>query len=225
MENLLIVRNVGATRGYRTLFKDISFEVNAGEILELRGENGSGKSTLLRILAGLTRPDGGSVDYIADGSGLQKGTYYPVHFLGHQDGIKAQESVEDQLQFWAKFYNSDKSKIQSALERVGLWKRRDVPGRGLSAGQRRRLSLARLLIAHRPVWLLDEPFAALDTKGQALVKGLISEHTSQGGVVIAAMHGVGLSDARIIDIVTPAKMKKSKKAIEEVPGSEIGISV
>lgn len=224
MENLLIVRNVGATRGYRTLFKDISFEAKASEILELRGENGAGKSTLLRILAGLTRPDAGSIAFYDDRRRSHFSSFYPVHFLGHQDGIKAQESVEDQMRFWTSFFGEDKEKVQPALERVGLWKRRDVPGRGLSAGQRRRLSLARLLITYRPVWLLDEPFAALDTKGQVLAKELIDEHTSRGGAVIAAMHGAGFSNARIVDIVSPAKIKKSKKGIEDVSGSQVGLS-
>ncbi|MFC7292205.1 heme ABC exporter ATP-binding protein CcmA [Hirschia litorea] len=225
MENLLIVRNVGATRGYRTLFKDISFEAKAGEILELRGENGSGKSTLLRILAGLTRPDAGSIAYHADGSGSHSSSFYPVHFLGHQDGIKAQESVEDQMKFWASFFGEGKGKIQPALERVGLWKRRDVPGRGLSAGQRRRLSLARLLITYRPVWLLDEPFAALDTKGQELVKELIANHNDEGGVVIAAMHGAAIPNARALEILSPRKAKNSKPTIEDISSLEIGSSV
>lgn len=213
VENLLTVSNVSASRGYRTLFRDLSFTAKAGDILELRGENGSGKSTLLRILAGLTRAEAGSLSF--GGAEDAKPSFYPVHFLGHQDGIKAQESVEDQLVFWAKFFEEDKSKVRPALERVGLWKRRDVPGRGLSAGQRRRLSLARLLITHRPIWLLDEPFAALDTKGQNLAKELIAEHTAMQGIVIAAMHGGGFENARSIEIKSPLK-RKTKKAANDV---------
>ena len=198
MVNLLNVSNISASRGYRTLFRDLSFSVTEGEILELRGENGSGKSTLLRILAGLTRAETGTIkyQYAANDVFLK----YPVHFLGHQDGTKAQESVEDQMLFWAKFFQSSKAEIRPALERVGLWKRRDVPGRGLSAGQRRRLSLARLIITHRPVWLLDEPLAALDTKGQQIVRELIESHTKQGGAVIAAMHGLGFDNAKTVEV-------------------------
>ncbi|ACT57795.1 heme ABC exporter ATP-binding protein CcmA [Hirschia baltica] len=217
MEKLITVCKVGATRGYRTLFYDLSFSVNAGEILELRGENGSGKSTLLRILAGLTRPDSGSIDYSIGDSSSQNPSFYPVHFLGHQDGIKAQESVEAQIVFWTKFFGEDVSKVRPALERVGLWKRRDVPGRGLSAGQRRRLSLARLLVSYRPIWLLDEPLAALDSKGQDIVLEMMEEHTQKGGSVIAAMHGEGFKNARTINICAPSKAEfKANQLLDDL---------
>ncbi|WP_018997208.1 heme ABC exporter ATP-binding protein CcmA [Hirschia maritima] len=213
MVNLLNVSKISASRGYRTLFRDLSFSASTGDILELRGENGSGKSTLLRILAGLTRAESGSLKYEIEGdvSSLK----FPVHFLGHQDGIKAQESVEDQMIFWARFFQADKAEIRPALERVGLWKRRDVPGRGLSAGQRRRLSLARLLITYRPIWLLDEPLAALDVKGQEIVKELIAKHTSEGGVVVAAMHGHGFENAKVIEV------KPFSKKIKTIPTNSL----
>lgn len=211
MENLLAVYNVSATRGYRTLFRDLSFSAGSSEIVELRGENGAGKSTLLRILAGLTRPDIGEINYSAAQSELD----FPVHFLGHQDGIKAQESVEQQLLFWVQFFGEEKTKIRPALERVGLWKRRDVPGRGLSAGQRRRLSLARLLITYRPVWLLDEPLAALDAKGQIIAKDIIADHLKSGGAVVTAMHGDGFENARQIEIKSRRKASNSGVEIEK----------
>ncbi len=211
MENLLAVHNVSATRGYRTLFRDLSFSAGSGEIIELRGENGAGKSTLLRILAGLTRPDIGKISYAATQSELD----FPVHFLGHQDGIKAQESVEQQLLFWVQFFGEEKTKVRPALERVGLWKRRDVPGRGLSAGQRRRLSLARLLITYRPVWLLDEPLAALDAKGQIIAKDIIADHLKADGAVVTAMHGDGFENARQIEIKSPRKATNSGVEIEK----------
>jgi len=147
-------------------------------------------------LAGLTHPSSGEVLFPSDADSGD----VPVHYLGHQDSVKAQETVSQQCEFWAKFFGESKEEVRSALEMVGLWKRRDVPGRGLSAGQRRRLSLSRLLISHRPIWLLDEPFAALDTEGQALLKAMVASHTEQGGAVIAAMHGAGFDGAQTLEI-------------------------
>ncbi len=200
MESALIVRNLTVSRGYRTLFSQISFEAMRGCVLELRGANGAGKSSLLRVLAGLTRPDHGEV-VMLDGEGGDA----PFHLLGHRDGVKPQETVEEQVRFWVRFYGEDFAVIRHVLEQVNLWKRRDVPGRGLSAGQRRRLALARLLIAYRPIWLLDEPFASLDKDGQALVKDLVKSHCDKGGTVIAAMHGEGFDNALTFEIVPPQK--------------------
>lgn len=200
--SILEARNLSGVRGPRTLFENLSLQLAAGEALELRGPNGSGKSTLLRILAGLTRPETGSVRYAAKGDSESA-----RHYLGHADAVKPNESAGQQARFWARFFGQPEAAADAALKRLGLASRRDVPGRGLSAGQRRRLALARLLIDPRPVWLLDEPAAALDVEGQATLAALATEHRASGGLVVAAVHGVGFENARTLDLMElkPAK--------------------
>jgi heme exporter protein A len=123
-----------------------------------------------------------------------------LHYLGHQDSVKAQETVWEQVQFWAKFFGEKDVDLRRVLEQVDLWKRREVPGRGLSSGQRRRLSLARLLISRRTIWLLDEPFAGLDANGQELLKTMAGHHIASGGAIIAAMHGDGFPNANCLEL-------------------------
>jgi heme exporter protein A len=192
----LAVENLAAARGLRLLFEGLSFRVGAGEALELRGPNGSGKSTLLRILAGLTRQHAGTVTLggVAEESAC--------HFLGHSDAVKPAEAASEQARFWASYFGRPARAATEALERVGLSQRMDVPGRGLSAGQKRRLAITRLLIDPRPVWLLDEPTAALDVEGRGLIEKLVSEHRAGGGLVIAAIHGDGFPGSRTIDLST-----------------------
>ena len=180
------------------LFNKLSFEVRAGEVLELRGANGSGKSTLLRILAGLTRQHAGKVSFAGPGVGPEG--EIGIHYLGHLDATKPTETAGQQALFWARFFGRKDDEARRALERVGLTSRIEVPGRGLSAGQKRRLALARLLIDPRPVWLLDEPTAALDMQGRSEMDLIVTEHVSNGGMIIAAMHGQGFANARILDI-------------------------
>jgi heme exporter protein A len=199
---ILKVENLAASRGLRMLFAGLSFAVSGGETLELRGANGSGKSTLLRILAGLTRQHAGSVTFSGEGVHAEDGV--PIHYLGHLDAVKPTETAGQQALFWARFFGRKDDAAWRALERVGLTSRIDVPGRGLSAGQKRRLALARLLIEPRPVWLLDEPTAALDMQGRAEMDLIVTEHVNQGGLVVAAMHGQGFPNARTLDISTLA---------------------
>lgn len=174
---LLTGAGLGMIRGERVLFRDVSLTVEAGEALVLRGANGAGKTTLLRILAGLTRPEAGRVARDA-----------AHHWIGHREGLKPQETPRGHLKLWAKAWGSPVS-TDSALSRLGLARPADVAGRYLSAGQRRRTALARLLLEERPVWLLDEPYTALDADGRALVDTLIAEHRAKGGAIIAAIHG------------------------------------
>lgn len=164
-------------RGERVLFRDVGLTLGAGEALVLRGANGAGKTTLLRILAGLTRPEAGTVNRPP-----------AHHWLGHRDGLKPHETPRTHLQLWASAWGSD-ADIDTLLVRMGLSRPADVAARYLSAGQRRRTALARLLLEDRPVWLLDEPYTALDAEGRALVDALIAEHRAKGGAVIAAVHG------------------------------------
>lgn len=199
-------RNLTGVRGPRTLFENVSLQLAPGEALELRGPNGSGKSTLLRILAGLTRAETGEVAYAPAAGNPDREALR--HYLGHADAIKPNESAGQQARFWAKFFGRPEEAAITALKRLGLANRRDVPGRGLSAGQRRRLALARLLIDPRPIWLLDEPVAGLDVEGQATVEALVADHLASGGVLVAAVHGTGFKGARSLDLTaapTPTK--------------------
>lgn len=164
-------------RGERVLFREVSVAVRAGEALMLRGANGAGKTTLLRVLAGLTRPEAGRVTREA-----------AHHWVGHREGLKPQETPREHLKLWAQAWGSG-TEIDSVLTRMGLARPADVAGRYLSAGQRRRTALARLLLEDRPVWLLDEPYTALDADGRKLVDDLIAAHRAKGGAVVAAIHG------------------------------------
>ena len=194
----LEVENLAAARGLRVLFEGLNLRVSSGESLELRGANGSGKSTLLRILAGLTRPHDGKVRY--SGAGPDAEGEAARHYLGHLDAVKPTETALEQARFWARYFGRPQDVADAAIKRVGLASRKAVPGRGLSAGQKRRLALTRLLIEPRPVWLLDEPTAALDTEGRALVTQLVAEHRAGGGMVIAAVHGEGFAGSRSLDL-------------------------
>jgi len=200
---VLEVENLAAARGLRVLFEGLSFRLAAGESLELRGANGSGKSTLLRILAGLTRQHAGNVRYSGAGEEAAR------HYLGHMDAVKPSETAIEQARFWAGYFGRPMAEADAAMKRVGLTSRNAVPGRGLSAGQKRRLALTRLLIDPRPVWLLDEPTAALDLEGRALVGQLVEEHRARGGMVIAAVHGDGFAGSRVLDL---ADVKARAKA-------------
>lgn len=164
-------------RGERVLFRDVSLTLGAGEAILLRGANGAGKTTLLRILAGLTRPEAGSVSRAA-----------AMHWFAHREGLKPAETPRTHLAVWASAWGSGADR-ETILTRMGLARPADVPARHLSAGQRRRTALARLLLEDRPVWLLDEPYTALDAEGRGLVDALIAEHRTKGGAVIAAIHG------------------------------------
>lgn len=174
---LLSASGLGMIRGERVLFREVNLAVRTGEALVLRGANGTGKTTLLRILAGLTRPEAGRV--------ARREAH---HWVGHREGLKPQETPREHLKLWAQAWGTNVA-TDSVLTRMGLNRPADVAGRHLSAGQRRRTALARLILEDRPVWLLDEPYTALDAEGRALVDALIAEHRSRGGSVIAAIHG------------------------------------
>jgi len=168
---------LGAVRGERVLFRDVSLTAQSGELILLRGANGSGKTTLLRQLAGLSDPQAGEVLRAK-----------PHHWIGHTNGLKAHETPRTHLQHWARTWGSQ-ADIPGILQDMGLNRPADVPCRMLSAGQKRRTALARLKLEERPVWLLDEPFNALDTDGQVHLAQMIEAHRVKGGTVIAALHG------------------------------------
>jgi heme exporter protein A len=184
----LTAEKIACARGERRLFDSLSFTVRAGQALAVEGANGAGKTSLLRLLAGFLAPAAGRVVVrTAQGDSDEAETRARlVGWLGHLDGLKPQMTVREQLSFYAHLYGVAVS--DAALEQVNLSRQADLPCRYLSAGQKRRLALARLLVSNRPLWLLDEPFAALDSAGQALVAHLMARHCGQGGIVIAATH-------------------------------------
>lgn len=191
----LIAHDLVCHRGQREVFKGLSFAVGAGEALQIVGRNGAGKSSLLRMLAGLLRPAEGSISLVGGADEMTLGEQ--AHYLGHLDALKPSLSVAENLVFWLRFLGGDEAAASSALERVGLGTLGHLPAAYLSAGQRRRLSIARLVAVDRPVWLLDEPTSALDVHAQAALAGLLEEQLAGGGMVLAATHGpLGLRDAR-----------------------------
>lgn len=188
MISSLTAEKLACARGERRLFDNLSFQVRAGQALAVEGANGAGKTSLLRLLAGFLAPVSGRVVVQQDGKDNDddedRGRL--VGWLGHHDGLKPQLTVAEQLAFYAGLHG--RKTDTTLLERVGLARQAELPCRYLSAGQRRRLALARLLVSQRPLWLLDEPFAALDAGGQALVAQLMAIHCGQGGIIIAATH-------------------------------------
>jgi heme exporter protein A len=189
MISSLTAENLACARGDRTLFEGLSFQLAAGQALAVEGANGAGKTSLLRLIAGFLAPRSGRL-VLKTTSGEsddaeERGRV--VGWLGHQDGLKPQLTVIEQLIFFAHLYRN-KADADATLEEVGLARQKDFPCRFLSAGQKRRLALARLLLSMRPLWLLDEPFAALDSDGQALMARLMARHCGHGGILIAATH-------------------------------------
>ena len=185
----LTAEKLACVRGDRRVFSGLDFEVKSGEVLVVEGANGVGKTSLLRLIAGFLPPAEGAVRIATKekviGDGEERGRH--VGWLGHQDGIKPQLSVAEQLEFFAHLYGV-RSEPDGVLTRVGLSRQRGLPCRYLSAGQKKRLGLARLMVSARPLWLLDEPFAALDTNGRALAGELMQAHCATGGIVVAASH-------------------------------------
>jgi heme exporter protein A len=188
-------------RGERIVFSGLSFRITAGEALILLGRNGAGKSSLLRLVAGLLRPAAGTITL--DGGDAELSIGEQAHYLGHQDALKPSLSVRENLTFWADFLGGAKPSVAGAdavadaLAAVGLGDLADLPAGYLSAGQRRRLSLARLLLVPRPLWLLDEPTAALDAAAQAGLADLMQTHLAGGGLILVATHGpLGLDGAQ-----------------------------
>jgi len=185
---LLSVENLACIRGGRLLFRDLSFSVSQGEVLSIEGPNGVGKTSLLRMIAGFLPAAAGSIVLHAQGpisEPEERGKQ--IGWLGHQDGAKPQLTAAEVLNFFASLHGLA-CDVTRFLALAGLERCSELPCQYLSAGQRRRLALARLAMTGRPLWLLDEPLAALDSSGKAFATGLITSHCASGGIVLAATH-------------------------------------
>jgi heme exporter protein A len=190
-------------RGDSVLFDDVSFTLGRGEVLVITGPNGSGKSTLLRILAGLLAADSGGFALQGDDEAALPVSDY-AHYLGHRNAMKRELKVSENLRFWKNFQPVDSGEglsIDAAIEQVGLTGVGHLPFGYLSAGQQRRIALARLLVSERPLWLLDEPTAALDKRSDKLFADLVRGHLAKGGLAIAATHQpLGLESVRALEL-------------------------
>lgn len=194
----LTASDLAVRRSGRRIFSGLSFTLGPGEALMVTGRNGAGKSTLLALLAGRLKPDSGTV-VVAD---VGEATLPEcLHVVGHRDGLKSPLTAEENLAFARDLLGAPTASPRQALEELGLGHALRLPVAYLSAGQRRRVALARLLVCRRPLWLLDEPTAALDTASQEVLACLMARHLAQGGLVIAATHqSLGLENARELHI-------------------------
>lgn len=174
-------------RDERLLFADLSFQLQTGEVLLLEGANGSGKTSLLRILCGFREADAGEIVWC--GQAISESSYYEdMAYVGHADGTKKELTVLENLKFALALGSAGKYSIEQALDKVQLAGFDDNPVHTLSAGQKRRLSLARLLITHNLLWILDEPFTSLDRQGIKLIESLLAEHIEKGGMAVLTSH-------------------------------------
>lgn len=185
----LTVDSLAVARGGLTVLEGVSFRLASGHALILRGPNGIGKTTLLRTLAGLQPAAAGTISAPAES----------LTYAAHADGLKAVLTVEENLQFWAAIHGADT--VADAMARMNLTELRARRAANLSAGQKRRLGLARLLVTGRPIWVLDEPTVSLDVASVALFGGVVRAHLAQGGLALIATHiDMGLGEAAVLDL-------------------------
>jgi len=186
MISRLSLRGLAVRRGGRLLFEDLGLDLGPGEACALVGPNGSGKTSLLRAVAGLVRPEAGEIVFGGAEADAARGA--GLHFLSHQDGLKPARTAWEELRFWSLWSGGDAAAAEAAAEALELTALLDLEVRRLSAGQRRRLALARLLAAPRPLWLLDEPLAPLDARWRERFGELIADHLRRNGLILAAVH-------------------------------------
>lgn len=190
MTALLSFQELAVSRGDRLLQRGLAGAVAAGELLHVRGPNGAGKTSLLEVLAGLRLPESGSVDRPA-----------PLHWIGHRNGFAAPLTPHENLVFWCQLQGLGSSTVRGALREFNLETVSDRPYATLSAGQRRRTALARLVLERRPLWLLDEPLAALDVAGIERWTALLADHLRAGGAAILTSHQpVGVAATRVLEL-------------------------
>lgn len=188
---LLTVHDLACARGERLLFKAMNFSLNAGELLLVQGGNGQGKTSLLRLLTGLARPEEGEVRWRGEPIRRVSEVYHAeMCYLGHANGVKDDLNPVENLRFADGLQGRafDQLRAIATLERLGLTRCLDLPCRVLSFGQRRRVALAALLLAGAKLWILDEPLTGLDVHAVALMEGLIRDHLTAGGMVVATTH-------------------------------------
>jgi len=186
----LEARDLELWRGERQLFAGISFTLAAGDLLHIVGPNGCGKTSLLRVLCGLTLPETGAVFWEGRNVLRNRADFHAaLCYIGHRESLKADLTAEENLVFQLGLHASlSQADIHGALERVGLTRARTVPARSLSAGQKRRVSLARALASGGRLWVLDEPYTNLDVAGRALVDGMMADHLAHGGLILLVAH-------------------------------------
>jgi heme exporter protein A len=198
---MLKVSDLECVRGERSLFKDVNFSLEAGELLQVNGPNGGGKTSLLRMLCGLATPAHGEIFWLGDNiRSLDEGYYNSITYLGHLNGVKDNLNAIENLRISSALAGNgvDESKAYTALQKMGLVGRETLPVKVLSQGQRRRVTLARLLVSSTVLWILDEPLVALDTSAVLLVKSILEQHLKKGGMVVMTTH----QDINIAAIVT-----------------------
>jgi heme exporter protein A len=200
----LLANRLACIRGGRTLFSGLSFAVESGEALLLLGPNGAGKTTLIRMIVGLLRPDEGRIGL--DGGDAELNLGEQCHCVGHLNAVKSSLTVEENARFWCCYLGGDSKRIGTALAAFGLAHLRDIPAAYLSAGQKRRLGLARVLVAHRPIWLLDEPTVSLDRAAQDMLTTAVDGHVAAGGLAVAATHApLGFAKSRELHLDSTAR--------------------
>jgi heme exporter protein A len=202
-QNCLKISQLECIRDDRVLFENLSFQLNAGELIQIEGHNGSGKTSLLRILCGLSLPESGQIFWQNQDIEQDKTAYWEhLSYIGHAPGVKGELTPIENLQMAKAIASRPTSvSLESVLEQVGLYGFEDVPTRTLSAGQQRRVALARLLTNDVQLWILDEPFTALDKKAIQMVERLLDQHAQRGGMaIVTSHHHVNCEYARILKL-------------------------
>jgi len=184
----LEIRDLACIRGDRLLFRGLELALSAGAVVRVTGPNGCGKTSLLRIVCGLALAEAGTVRWRGEPTRHSEAFKRDCAYVGHRDGVKADLSAGENLAFHARLTGADPGAVDPAIERLGLAACRDVPAGRMSAGQRRRTALARLLLGERRLWILDEPFTALDDQGRDTVEAMLQAHCAAGGLILFTSH-------------------------------------